>query len=236
MNGIQEAALQPESGAQSEDWTTIIRPQRRWFDLRLGDVWAYRDLIAIFVRRDFAATYKQTILGPFWYLLRPLFSTVVFTVIFGNIAKLSTDGLPPFLFYMSGTVIWSYFAACLTITADTFVANAGLFGKVYFSRLAVPMSLLITNLISLSMQLTTFVAFLVCFSLSGADVRPGPVIVLTPLLILMMAGHGLGWGLLSSSLTTRYRNLQQVVGFGTQLLMYATPVIYPVSAVPPQYR
>ena len=236
MNGIQEAALQPESGAQSEDWTTIIRPQRRWFDLRLGDVWAYRDLIAIFVRRDFAATYKQTILGPFWYLLRPLFSTVVFTVIFGNIAKLSTDGLPPFLFYMSGTVIWSYFASCLTKTSETFVSNAHLFGKVYFPRLAVPVSILFSNLIAFAIQFLFFVGFLTFYIVTGVNVKPNIWILLSPVLLLIMAGLGLGFGIIVSSLTTRYRDLRFLVTFGVQLWMYATPVIYPISSIPTRFK
>ena len=217
---------------QNDTWTTILRPKRGIFDLRLREVWCARDLIMLFVRRDFVSVYKQTILGPLWYLIQPLLTTIVFTIIFGRIAGLPTDGLPPFLFYMSGTVIWSYFAACLTKTSDTFIINADLFGKVYFPRLAVPLSISISNLVSFSIQFLLFLAFTVYFWLQGANVQPNLWVLLSPLLLLMMAGMGLGGGIIVSSLTTRYRDLRFLVEFGTQLLMYATPVIYPVSAVP----
>ena len=217
------------------EWTMIIRPQRPWFDLRLDELWRARDLIAIFVWRDFVATYKQTILGPLWYLVRPLLTTVTFTVIFGNLARLPTDGVPQFLFYMSGTVIWSYFAACLTKTSNTFTANAGIFGKVYFPRLSVPISILISNLVTFAIQVGQFLAFLAYFGLAGAAVRPNAWVLLTPLLLAMMAGLGLGFGIIVSSLTTRYRDLQYLVTFGVQLLMYAAPVIYPLSAVPDRF-
>jgi lipopolysaccharide transport system permease protein len=219
----------------NQEWTMIIRPQHPWFDLRLGELWRYRDLIALFVWRDFVATYKQTILGPLWYLIRPLLTTVVFTIIFGQVARLSTDGLPPFLFYMSGTVFWSYFAACLTKTSNTFTGNAGVFGKVYFPRLTVPLSLLISNLVAFAIQLALFLVFMTYFGLSGADIKPNSWLLLTPFLIAMMAGLGLGFGIIISSLTTRYRDLQQLVQFGVQLLMYATPIIYPLSSIPDQY-
>lgn len=220
----------------SENWTTIIRPQRNWFDLRLGELWRYRDLILLFVRRDFVATYKQTILGPLWHLIQPLLTTITFTVIFGRIAKLPTDELPQFLFYMAGTIIWSYFAACLTKTSGTFIANAGIFGKVYFPRLAVPTSILLSNLIAFAIQFGQFLAFIAYFGLAGAAIQPNGWILLTPALLLMMAGLGLGFGIIISSLTTRYRDLQHLVTFGVQLLMYATPVIYPLSAIPDKYR
>ena len=218
------------------EWTIIIRPQRPWFNLRLDELWRARDLIAIFVWRDFVATYKQTILGPLWYLIRPLLTSVAFTMIFGNVARLPTDGLPQFLFYMSGTVIWSYFAACLTKTSNTFTANAGIFGKVYFPRLSVPISILISNLVTFAIQFVQFLAFLAYFGLAGAAVRPNAWILLTPLLLAMMAGLGLGFGIIVSSLTTRYRDLQHLVTFGVQLLMYAAPVIYPLSAVPDRFH
>jgi len=217
---------------KNDTWTTILRPKRGIFDLHLREVWSARDLIMLFVRRDFVSVYKQTILGPLWYLIQPLLTTIVFTVIFGRIAGLPTDGLPPFLFYMSGIVIWSYFAECLNKTSDTFISNANLFGKVYFPRLTVPLSISISNLVSFSIQFLLFLAFTVYFWLEGANVQPNLWVLLTPLLLLMMAGMGLGGGIIVSSLTTRYRDLRFLVGFGTQLLMYATPVIYPVSAVP----
>ena len=217
-----------------ENWS--IEPQRNLFDLRLGELWRYRDLVLLFVRRDFVAVYKQTILGPFWYLVQPLLTTLTFTFIFGSVAKLPTDGLPQFLFYMSGTVIWTYFASCLTKTSETFVSNANLFGKVYFPRLAVPVSILISNLITFTIQFVFFLAFMLFFALNGSLIHPNLWMLLTPLLILMMAGLGLGFGILISSLTTKYRDLRFLVTFGVQLLMYATPVIYPVSSIPQRFQ
>jgi lipopolysaccharide transport system permease protein len=219
-----------------ENWDLIIRPQRHLLDLRLADLWRARDLIMIFVWRDFLSYYKQTILGPLWYLIQPLLTTIIFTVIFGRIAQLSTDGLPPFLFYMAGTVIWTYFAECLNKTSQTFINNANLFGKVYFPRLAVPISILISNLIAFSIQFLLFIGFVIYFVIIGAPVRPNAWISLTPLLLLLMAGFGLGFGIIVSSLTTRYRDLRFLVTFGVQLWMYATPVVYPVSAVPEKLK
>jgi lipopolysaccharide transport system permease protein len=224
------------STATDNDWSLVIQPQRPWYDLRLGELWTYRDLVRLFVWRDFVSQYKQTILGPLWYLLQPLLTTVVFTVIFGGIAGLPTDGVPPFLFYMAGTVIWAYFAACLTKTSETFLSNAGLFGKVYFPRLAVPVSILISNLVSFGIQFGLFIAFVVAYNLLGYPVKPNAALLLTPLLLLMMAGFGLGFGILISSLTTRYRDLRYLVTFGVQLWMYLTPVVYPVSSVPEALR
>ncbi len=218
-------------------WTMDIEPQRNLIDLRLGELWQYRDLVMLFVRRDFVSVYKQTILGPLWYLIQPLLTTVTFTFIFGNVASLPTDGLPKFLFYMSGTVVWSYFAACLTKTSETFVQNANLFGKVYFSRMAVPVSILISNLITFLIQFAFFIAFILYFILRGTSIHPNWLwIALSPLLILIMAGLGLGFGVIISSLTTKYRDLRFLVQFGVQLLMYATPVIYPVSSIPARFQ
>jgi lipopolysaccharide transport system permease protein len=213
-----------------------IQPQRNLLDLRLSELWKYRDLVMLFVRRDFVSVYKQTILGPLWYLIQPLLTTVIFTFIFGQVASLPTDGLPQFLFYMSGTVIWAYFAACLTKTSETFVQNANLFGKVYFPRLAVPVSILISNLITFAIQLALFMLFVLFFILRGSSVQPNLWILFVPLLVLMMAGLGLGFGILISSLTTKYRDLRFLVTFGVQLLMYATPVIYPVSSIPERFQ
>jgi lipopolysaccharide transport system permease protein len=215
----------------------IIVPQRHLLDLRLGELWHYRDLVFLFVRRDFVSLYKQTILGPLWYLIQPLLTTVTFTLIFGRIADLPTDGLPQFLFYMSGTVVWSYFAACLTKTSETFVQNAQLFGKVYFPRLAVPVSILISNLIAFLIQFALFLAFTIWFAVRGTTITPNWIWVgLSPLLVLLMAGLGLGFGVIISSLTTKYRDLRFLVQFGVTLMMYATPVIYPVSSIPQQYQ
>ena len=221
---------------EDDDWTMIIRPQRNWFDLRLGELWHYSDLIRLFVWRDFVSVYKQTILGPLWYLIQPLLTTITFTVIFGNIAKLPTDDLPPFLFYMSGTVIWSYFSACLIKTSDTFVMNANLFGKVYFPRLTVPVSVLISSLVAFTIQFLLFLGFTAYYWLTGSGVSPNSWVLITPLLLLMMAGLGLGFGIIVSSMTTRYRDLRFLVSFGVQLWMYATPVIYPISAIPEQFQ
>lgn len=214
-----------------EEWDLIIRPQRRWWDLRLAELWRYRDLIQLFIWRDFVAYYKQTILGPLWYLIQPILTTVVFTVIFGNIAKLSTDGLPPFLFYLAGNTVWSYFSTCLISTSNTFTGNAAIFGKVYFPRLSIPVSVVISNLISFGIRLAMFLAFFAYFWLAGTEIHPTFWVLLLPILILIMAGLGLGLGIIASSLTTKYRDLQQLVSFGVQLLMYATPVIYPLSSV-----
>jgi lipopolysaccharide transport system permease protein len=220
-----------------ENWDMIIQPQRSLLDLRLGELWRYRDLVLLFVRRDFVAVYKQTILGPLWYLIQPLLTTITFTVIFGNIASLPTDGLPQFLFYMSGTVVWSYFASCLTKTSETFVQNANLFGKVYFPRMAVPVSILISNLITFLIQFALFLVFVVYFVLRGTPIQINWLwVALSPLLLLVMAGLGLGLGIIISSLTTKYRDLRFLVQFGVSLLMYATPVIYPVSSIPERFQ
>ena len=214
----------------------VIAPRRNLFDLRMRELLHARDLIMLFVRRDFVSVYKQTILGPLWYLIQPLLTTITFTVIFGNIVKLPTDGLPQFLFYMSGTVIWTYFANCFTKTSETFVTNANLFGKVYFPRLAVPISILVSNLIAFVIQFAFFLVFMGYFALQGALLHPNWWMLLTPVLLLMMAGLGLGFGIIVSSLTTKYRDLRFLVQFGVQLLMYVTPVIYPTSSIPHQFQ
>ena len=215
---------------------TVIEPHSGDFDLKLKELWAYRDLILLFVRRDFVAQYKQTILGPAWHFVKPLLTTVIFTIVFGKIAKISTDGAPPFLFYMAGTVVWNYFAEVLTRTSNTFIANANIFGKVYFPRLSVPVSILISQLIGFSVQFFLFLCFIAYFFLSGADVAVNAWAWLTPVLLVMMAGLGLGLGVVISSITTRYRDLQVLIGFGVQLAMYLSPVVYPVSELPERYR
>jgi lipopolysaccharide transport system permease protein len=221
---------------QEEQWSLIIRPQRGWFDLRLDELWRARELIMLFVWRDFVSVYKQTILGPLWYIIQPMLTTLTFTVIFGRIAALSTDNLPDFLFYMSGTVIWGYFAACLTKTSETFVANAGLFGKVYFPRLAVPISILISNLVAFGIQFLFFIGFSIYFWSIGSRINPNLALLLLPVLLIIMAGLGLGLGIIVSALTTRYRDLRYLVTFGVQLFMYATPVVYPLSSVSGSFR
>jgi len=221
---------------QTPHWTFIIEPHGPLFDLKLRELWQYRDLIYLFVRRDFVAQYKQTILGPLWHFVQPLLTTVMFTIVFGKIAKIPTDGVPPFLFYMAGTVLWGYFSTVLTGTAGTFTANAHIFGKVYFPRLAVPVSLLLSKLIAFGIQFFFFLCFLAYFALQGAEVAPNAWALATPLLLLMMAALGLGLGVIVSALTTRYRDLAVLIGFGVQLLMYATPIVYPLSVLPEPYR
>ncbi|HEY7472641.1 MAG TPA: ABC transporter permease [Gemmatimonadota bacterium] len=220
---------------QSAVWT-VIRPKGRWFDLRLRELWSYRDLVGLFVRRDFVAQYKQTILGPLWHVVYPLLTTVTFTIVFGRIARISTDSLPPFLFYLSGNVLWGYFNNSFTKTSNTFVSNANVFGKVYFPRLAVPLSTLGSSLIGFLIQFAIFLGFLAYFMARGAPVDPNAWALATPLLLLPMAGLGLGGGIILSALTTRYRDLTSVVTFGVSLLMYLTPIVYPLSAVPEAYR
>lgn len=219
-----------------EHWDLDISPKRNLLDLRLGDLWRARDLVVLFVWRDFVSFYKQTILGPLWYIIQPILTTVVFTFIFGSVAKLPTGGLPQFLFYMSGTVVWSYFSACITKTADTFITNTQLFGKVYFPRLAVPVSILISNLITFAIQFALFLAFMGYFALRGSLLQPNWWMLMTPVLVMMMAGLGLGFGIIISSLTTKYRDLRFLVTFGVTLLMYATPAILPLSSFPQRFR
>ncbi|MBN2466483.1 ABC transporter permease [candidate division WOR-3 bacterium] len=189
----------------------------------------------LFVRRDFVSHYKQTILGPLWFVIQPLLTTITYTFVFGRIARLPTDGLPQFLFYMSGTIIWTYFANCLTTTSETFIHNAGLFGKVYFPRLAVPVSVLISKLVAFSIQFAFFLAFMGFFALQGSRIHPNWWILATPLFLLMMAGLGLGFGIIVSAMTTKYRDLKFLVHFGVQLLMYATPVVYSTSSIPARF-
>jgi lipopolysaccharide transport system permease protein len=218
------------------EWTLEIKPVSGWFNFHLKDVWKYRDLLFMFVKRDFVSVYKQTILGPFWFFLQPILTTITFTIVFGNIAKIPTDGIPPLLFYMSGIVCWGYFSDCLTRTSSTFISNANIFGKVYFPRLVSPLSNIISLLMKFGIQMLLLICFMIYFKLNGSDINPNMYILLTPYLILLMAGLGLGLGIIVSSLTTKYRDLTFLVGFGVQLLMYATPVIYPLSALPEKYK
>jgi lipopolysaccharide transport system permease protein len=190
----------------------------------------------MFVWRDFVAQYKQTILGPLWHLIQPLFTTLLFTLIFGRVARLPTDGLPPSLFYMAGITCWNYFAECLNRSSVTFISNAGVFGKVYFPRLCVPISIVISNMIKFAIQFGLFLAVMGMWEAKGASLHPNALILLTPVLVLIMAALGLGLGIIVSSLTIKYRDLQVLVTFGVQLFMYVTPVIYPLSMVPEKYR
>jgi lipopolysaccharide transport system permease protein len=224
------------SDERNIEWTSTIKPVSGWFDIHISEIWRYRDLIMLFVQRDFVSVYKQTILGPLWFLIQPLFTTVIFTVIFGKVAKIPTDGLPQPLFYMAGVVAWSYFSGCLNKTSNTFVGNAGIFGKVWFPRLTVPISNVISSLVSFGIQFALFLCFLLYYYTAGTSVRITPLVLLAPLLILQMAALGLGFGIIVSSLTTKYRDLTHLVGFGVQLWMYATPVVYPISQIPPKWQ
>lgn len=212
-------------------WTTVISAKPKWFDLHLRELWQYRDLVRLFVMRDFVVLYKQTILGPIWFLLQPFLTSFVFVVVFSNIAGIPTDTIPPFLFYLSGVVIWNYFSNCIISTSNTFVTNSYLFNKVYFPRLAVPVSVVFSNLLNFTIQFMFFLASLLYFLAGGAHVSITPAALLLPLLLLHMAALGLGCGIIVSSLTTKYRDLVHLVTFGVQLWMFATPLVYPASSV-----
>ena len=231
----QAASITPK---EEKEWDLIIRPTAGWFQFHLHDLWRYRDLLRMFVWRDFVAVYKQTILGPTWFFIQPLLTTATFTIIFSGVAKISTDGLPPLLFYLAGTTPWNYFATCLTKTSTTFKDNAGLFGKVYFPRLIMPLSVVISTLIQFVIQFATLGVALLWFLAQGTELHPNltGILVGTPALILMLGGLGLGFGIIISSLTTKYRDLAFLITFGVQLAMYATPVVYPLSSVPEKYR
>ena len=217
-----------------EKFQTVIVPKTGWFDINLKEVWRYRDLISLFVKRNFVANYKQTILGPAWAVIQPLLTTVVFTVVFGSLAGLAADGVPPFLFYLSGNVAWTYFSTCLTQTASTFTSNSAILGKVYFPRIVMPISTVFTNLISFSIQFIMFIIFLLYYCAKG-EVQLNSLALLFPLLVLQMAMLGLGTGIIVSALTTKYRDLQMLVAFGVQLWMYATPVAYDIGIIPERF-
>jgi lipopolysaccharide transport system permease protein len=213
-----------------------IVPKDKFLDLKFKEIWKYRDLLLLFVRRDFVAKYKQTILGPLWLFIQPIFQTLVMTIVFGRMAQLSTDGVPPILFYLSGITAWGYFANCLKSTSKTFSANAYLFGKVYFPRAVTPISIIISNLIQFGIGLLLFLIIYAYYFVIGYDLKPNSVLFLLPFLIVIMGLMGLGLGMLVSAMTTKYRDLQYLVDFSVQLLMYATPVILPLSAVPDKYK
>ncbi len=217
-----------------QKFTTVIVPKTKVLDFHLKEVWKYRDLVLLFVKRNFVSQYKQTILGPLWAIIQPLLTTVVFTVVFGRLAGLAAEGVPSFLFFMSGNIAWAYFSNCLSQTANTFTGNAGIFGKVYFPRLVSPISTVLTNLISFAIQFVMFLVFLAVYWAKGA-VHPTLYALMTPLLLLEMAMLSLGVGIIISSLTTKYRDLRMLVGFGVQLWMYGTPVAYDIGIVPERF-
>lgn len=218
------------------DEITEVKSKRGLFNINLREIWKYRDLIFLFVKRDLKNTYKQTVLGPLWIVIRPFMSTTVFTIIFGVIANISTDGLPQFLFYMSGNILWSFFSGCLGNGSGTFLGNARIFGKVYFPRLIMPIVGILDNLITFLIQFVVFFGLSLFFCFNGSNVHPNIYMLLCPLLLLITSFLGTGVGLLISSVTTKYRDLGVLVSFGTSLWMYITPVVYPISQIAPDYR
>lgn len=219
------------SDSHKQEWTETIESNHSLLDLNLKEVWRYKDLVYMFVKRDFISSFKQTILGPIWFFINPIFTTVVYLVVFGGIANISTDGAPKILFYLAGVTLWNYFSSCLNGTSSVFTSNAAIFGKVYFPRLVMPISIVFSNLMRFGVQMVLFlIAFL--YYLTKGEVQPNWWILATPFLILLMAMFALGVGMIFSSMTTKYRDLQMLLGFGVSLYMYATPVIYPVSALP----
>ena len=219
-----------------QNWTRVIKPRTSLLDIDLKNVWRYRDLIYMYVKRDIVVQYKQTILGPIWYFVQPILTTIMFMFVFGGIAQISTDGMPQPLFYMAGLLLWNYFSSCFTNSSDVFGTNFQVFGKVYFPRLVVPISAIISNLLKMLIQLVLFIFIYIYFAIKGAPVYLNWSLLLFPILVVMIALHGMSWGLIISSLTTKYKDLKFLITFGVQLLMYATPIIYPLSASPEKYR
>ncbi len=219
-----------------QNWDLIIKPKASWHKLHLGEIMRYKDLLFLFVKRDFVALYKQTILGPLWFFLQPIITAITFTVIFGNLAHIPTDGVPQVLFYLSGITLWNYFSDTLTKTSDTFTANANIFGKVYFPRMIVPLSVVFSNLLKMGVQFFLFILVWVYYLMRSDQIHPNSVLLLVPFLIILMGLLGLAFGVIISSLTTKYRDLKFLVVFGVQLLMYASPIVYPLSMVPQKYK
>jgi lipopolysaccharide transport system permease protein len=215
-----------------QDYTLVIEPKTKLLDLNLKEVWRYRDLLLLFVRRDFVAVYKQTIFGPLWFFIQPILTTVMFMVVFGGIAKMSTDGIPQAVFYLAGIVSWNYFAEALKTTSETFVTNASIFGKVYFPRIITPLSIVVSKLLTFGVQFTLFlIVFFYYILFTDANLKPNSTLLLLPLLIIITAGLALGLGLLITALTTKYRDFRFLITFAIQLGMYATPIIYPLSTI-----
>jgi lipopolysaccharide transport system permease protein len=229
--------IENKKSIDSSEWTEVIEPQSSIFDWKLKQVWNYRDLLRMFVRRDFVATYKQTILGPLWFFIQPIFTTITFTIVFGNFAGISSDGQPRMVFYMAGLTLWNYFSECFTNASSVFTKNATIFGKVYFPRLIMPLTIVVSNLIKFVIQYVLFLIFYFYFLLNGnTSIQPNFCILLTPVLLVLMAGISLGAGMIFSAMTTKYKDLTFLLIFGIQLLMYATPVIYPLASIPDDFK
>jgi lipopolysaccharide transport system permease protein len=235
LNQIHEK-LDANHETPDKEWDLIIEGSSSLFDLKFKDVWRYRDLLMMFVKRDFVSFYKQTILGPLWFFIQPLFTTIIYTFVFGSLAKISTDGLPQPLFYLAGITAWNYFADCITKTSTVFKDNSNIFGKVYFPRLILPLSIVTSNLIRFAVQMVLFLGMMGYYYLQGDFFSPSWALLMFPILVLMMALLGLGLGLIITAMTTKYRDLAFLVTFGVQLMMYATTVIYPLSAAPEKYK
>jgi len=215
---------------------STIKPKRHWFDINFLEIWNYRDLLLLFVRREIVVVYKQTIMGPLWFFIQPLITTIMFMVVFNGIAGISTDGLPPILFYLAGITIWNYFAESFRLTSDTFVANAGIFGKVYFPRIIMPMAVVMSNLVKFGIQFILFLGVYSYYFVTTDAINPNITLLLFPFYVILIAIFGLSFGLVVSSLTTKYRDLKFLIQFAVQLWMYITPVIYPMSKIPEKYK
>lgn len=222
--------------AQNQQWTEVIESKYPLFSLNLKEVWRYRDLVYMLVKRDFVTSFKQTVLGPVWFFINPIFTTIVYTIIFGNVAGLSTDGAPQLAFYLAGVTLWNYFQSCLNETSNVFRGNANIFGKVYFPRLVMPLAIVISNLMRFGVQFALFVAVILYYTISDGSVQPNLWVLATPLFLVMMAAFALGAGMIFSSLTTKYRDMANLLTFGISLYMYATPIIMPISAFPEKIR
>lgn len=215
--------------SNKEEWDLIVKPKSSWFEFNFKEIWRYRDLLFMFVKRDIVSTYKQTILGPLWFFIQPILTALTFTIIFGNIANLSTDDKPKFLFYLAGTTCWNYFADCLNSTSGIFINNASIFGKVYFPRLISPLSVVISSVLKFLIQFLLFIGVFIVMYFNDANLQPNKLMLLIPFLVLLMGIMGLGLGIIVSSFTTKYRDLRFLISFGIQLFMYITPVILPLS-------
>lgn len=220
----------------SEAWTTVLKPKNKWYDINLKELWAYKDLVILFVKRNYVTRYKQTILGPLWLLITPIVTTVMYALVFGGIAGISTDGAPQLAFYLSGNIVWTFFAMCLNNTSRTFIDNANVFGKVYFPRLVTPIATVITGMLDFLIQLVLLIVILCGYAIGGVTIHCNWWILATPVLMVQIAILGLGFGIIVSSLTTKYRDLAILVTFGVQLWMYASPVVYPLSQIPERFQ
>lgn len=220
----------------SGTWTTILRPKNKWYDINLKELWAYKDLVVLFVKRNYVTRYKQTVLGPLWLLITPIVTTLMYALVFGEIAGISTDGAPQLAFYLSGNIAWTFFAMCLNTTSRTFIDNASVFGKVYFPRLVTPVATVITGMLDFMIQLVLMIVILLGYSVSGVHINWNVWVLATPVLMVQIAVLGMGFGIIVSSLTTKYRDLSILVTFGVQLWMYASPVVYPLSQIPERFH